>query len=143
MYLVCNESYARDLKIKPEEIKGKTDYDFYPRELAEKYIGDDKRIIQTAKMEEVEEEYIKDGQKVIVQTIKAPVKDDQGVVIGIFGIFWDITERKKAEEEQKRLMQDLAETNKIMVGREMRMVELKEEINKLSEELGRPAPYKA
>jgi hypothetical protein len=36
---------------------------------------------------------------------------------------------------------DLDETNKIMVGRELRMVELKKEINKLSEELGRPKPH--
>jgi PAS domain S-box-containing protein len=55
--------------------------------------------------------------------------------------FVDITERKKAEEQQKRLMKDLEETNKIMVNRELRMVELKEEINKLCEELGRTRPY--
>ncbi|MFB0520370.1 MAG: PAS domain-containing protein, partial [Desulfatiglandales bacterium] len=53
----------------------------------------------------------------------------------------DITERRKAEEEQRRLIKDLEETNKIMVGRELRMIELKEEVNKLSKELGRPEPY--
>ncbi|KPJ49093.1 MAG: hypothetical protein AMJ41_03625, partial [candidate division Zixibacteria bacterium DG_27] len=37
VYVSCNENYALDLKIKPEEIAGKTDYDFYPKELAEKY----------------------------------------------------------------------------------------------------------
>lgn len=35
-YLSCNEHYARDLKIKPDEIAGKTDFDFFPREIAEK-----------------------------------------------------------------------------------------------------------
>ena len=39
VYISCNENYARDLKIKAEEIAGKTDYDFYPKELAEKYVG--------------------------------------------------------------------------------------------------------
>lgn len=53
----------------------------------------------------------------------------------------DITDRKKAEEEQRRLMKDLEETNKIMVGRELTMVELKKKVNRLNQELGRPAPY--
>ena len=36
-YLFCNKNYADDLKIKPEDIKGKDDYNFYSKELAEKY----------------------------------------------------------------------------------------------------------
>ena len=36
VYISCSKNYAKDLKIKPEEIAGKTDYDFHPRELAEK-----------------------------------------------------------------------------------------------------------
>ena len=41
VYVACNENYARDLGIRPEEIEGKTDYDFYPEELADKYRADD------------------------------------------------------------------------------------------------------
>jgi PAS domain-containing protein len=37
VYISCNENYAQDLKIKPDEIAGRTDYDFYPKKLAEKY----------------------------------------------------------------------------------------------------------
>ena len=43
VYVSCNEIYARDLKIRPEEIFGKTDYDFYPEALANKYRSDDKK----------------------------------------------------------------------------------------------------
>lgn len=56
-------------------------------------------------------------------------------------IIRDISERKKAEEAQKRLVQDLAQMNKLMTGRELKMIELKKEINELCTELGRPARY--
>ncbi|MFA5389167.1 MAG: CHASE4 domain-containing protein [Candidatus Omnitrophota bacterium] len=55
--------------------------------------------------------------------------------------FMDITDRKKAEERQKALLKNLEDTNKIMVGRELKMIELKKEVNKLSLELGRQSPY--
>jgi len=113
VFLLCNESFARDLNIEPDEMIGKTDYDFFPDELAEKYRADDKRIIQSGIPEEVEEEYLKDGQKFIVRTSKAPVKDKDGNIIGIFGIFWDITQRKQAEQELREREQryrELVET---------------------------------
>jgi len=103
VYISCNENYARDLKINSNEITGRTDYDFYPKELAEKYRADDKRIMESGKTEDIEEDYIQDGQKVFVHTVKTPVKDEKGNVVGILGIFWDITERKRAEEELNRL----------------------------------------
>jgi len=99
VYISCNENYARDLNIKPEEIAGKTDYDFLPKELAEKYRVDDKRIIESGRTQTIEEKYIQDGQEIFVHTVKTPVKDDQGNVIGVLGIFWDITEQKKAEQK--------------------------------------------
>ncbi len=98
VYISCNEAYAKDLKIKPEKIVGKTDYDFYPKKLAEKYRADDKRIIDSGRTEEIDEKYILAGQERIVHTVKTSVKDEQSNVIGVLGIFWDITERKKAEE---------------------------------------------
>ena len=99
VYISCNENYARDLKIKSGEIVGKTDYEFYPKELAEKYRADDKRIMESGETEDIEERYIQQGQEVIVHTVKTPVKDEEGNIIGLLGIFWDITERKKAGEE--------------------------------------------
>ena len=58
VYLSCNENYARDLNIKPEEIKDKIDYEFFPKALAEKYRSDDKRIVASGNTEDIEEKYV-------------------------------------------------------------------------------------
>ena len=97
VYVSCNENYAKDLNIEPNEIVGKTDYDFHPHELADKYRADDKRIMKSGETEEIEEEYIIDGTEIWVNSVKTPIKDEDGEVVGIQGIFWDITERKEVE----------------------------------------------
>ena len=99
VYISCNENYARYLNIRPDEIVGKTDYDLHPGEQAEKYRVDDERIIKTGKTETIEEKYIVDGQDTWVNSIKMPVKDENDNIVGIQGIFWDITQRKLAEEK--------------------------------------------
>jgi PAS domain S-box-containing protein len=137
VYASCNANYARDLKIKPAEIAGKTDYDFFSEELAEKYRTDDKRIIESGKIEDIQEEYIQNGQKCFVHTVKTPVRDDKGNVIGILGIFWDITEKEKMEEEIKKRVKELEEFYQMAVGRELRMKELKEKIESLKKELSK------
>ncbi|MBU3967468.1 MAG: PAS domain S-box protein [Euryarchaeota archaeon] len=101
VYVSCNNNYARDLKIQPDEIIGKTDYDFHKKELAEKYRADDKRIMESSTTEYIEEKYIQNGQEVVIQTVKTSLKDETGNTIGILGIFWDITKHRKIEEELK------------------------------------------
>jgi PAS domain S-box-containing protein len=134
-YISCNENYARDLKIRPEEITGKTDYDFYPKELAEKYRADDQRIIEVGNIEDVDEKYFQNAHEVWVHTVKTPVKDEKGNIVGILGIFWDISEHKKMEDELKNRVKELEDFYNMSVGRELRMIELKKEIERLKEEL--------
>jgi PAS domain S-box-containing protein len=98
VYVACNENYARDLGIEPQEVAGKTDYQFFPKELAQKYRADDARILQLGHIEEFDEGYVKDGEDRVVHTVKVPLKDDQGTPSGILGIFWDITDKKRVEE---------------------------------------------
>ena len=97
-WMSINENFARDLGISPEEIVGKLDHDLFSKELADKYHADDVRIITTGKTEELEEKYVVDGKETWVNTIKTPVRDKKGEIVGLLGIFWDITGRKQAEE---------------------------------------------
>lgn len=104
VYISCNENYARDLKIRPGQIAGKIDHDFFPTPLAEKYRADDKKVMESGKTENIEEEYVVIGDflegshKAIINTVKVPVRDKTGCVTGLFGLFWDITEHKQIEE---------------------------------------------
>ncbi|MDP8218080.1 MAG: PAS domain-containing protein, partial [Candidatus Theseobacter exili] len=104
-YISCNENYARDLNIKPYEIDKKTDYDFYPKALAEKHRTDDKRIIKSGQIEYAEEKRILRGKERWIHIIKIPVTEKAGGnIIGVLGIFWDITKRRKAENMLKESM---------------------------------------
>lgn len=94
VYIFCNQNYAADLKIKPEEIVGKTDDEFFPQELAEKYVSDDKRIMATGQLENIEDQYAYEGQTFITHTIKTPVQDEKGETVGILGISSDEIPRK-------------------------------------------------
>jgi diguanylate cyclase (GGDEF)-like protein/PAS domain S-box-containing protein/putative nucleotidyltransferase with HDIG domain len=107
VYVSCNDNYARDLHVVPDELAGKTDHDFYPQELADKYRADDKRIMASGKSEDIEERYLQGGQETFVHTVKTPVRDEKGNVVGILGIFWDVSERRKMEQEQERLHAEL------------------------------------
>ena len=98
VYVACNEIFANDFKISPDEIAGKTDYDFFPKVFADQYRKDDRRIINSGQTESFEESYIRDGQEKFVYTTKAPFRGNQGEIIGVIGVFWDITDRKRAEQ---------------------------------------------
>jgi PAS domain S-box-containing protein len=106
-WISINENLARDFGISPEEIVGKLDRDLFSKELADKYHADDVRIITNGKTEELEEKYIVDGKETWVNTIKTPVRDNKGEIIGVLGILWDITGRKLAEEEIHKLNTEL------------------------------------
>jgi len=95
VYVSCNKNYAQDLGIDSESIAGKTDYDFFPEELAEKYRDDDRRIMFLGETEDLEETYFYNGEEVYVHTVKTPIRDENNTIIGIIGIFWDITGQHK------------------------------------------------
>lgn len=94
-----NQRFCEGLKISLAEIVGKTDFDIHPPELAEKYRQDDKRVVETgATVETVEEHQPLGSDKTYVQVVKSPIWDAEGKITGVQAIFWDVTERKRADE---------------------------------------------
>ncbi|MHB8971117.1 MAG: response regulator [Pirellulaceae bacterium] len=100
----ANQRFCESIGQPLDAILGRTDLDLYPPESAHKYRSDDRHVIETGQvLEDVEEHYGSDHQKRYVHVLKAPARDANGQVVGIQGMFWDVTERVRAQEEFDRL----------------------------------------
>jgi len=107
-FVFANQRYCATQGKALEEIVGKTDFELHPLELAEKYRADDRQVMETGKIIELEEEHQPLGEKkFFVQMIKTPFYDSKGQTAGTLGIFWEITERKRADEKIRQLNAEL------------------------------------
>ena len=112
-----NQKFYAALEVSEKtQLVGKTDLDFFPKPLAEKYRADDHRVMESLEPLEVVEEHVNPhGEKLYVQVLKTPLIDPQGRVSGVQGIFWDVTARKRAEEQlllQNIKLQEMAESER-------------------------------
>jgi PAS domain S-box-containing protein len=83
----------------------------------------------------------KDGSLQWLAIEVQPILDADGQLGGFIAIESDITERRKSEAELRQTMAELARFNRVMVGRELRVVELKREVNSLRLAMGQPIVY--
>jgi PAS domain S-box-containing protein len=113
-----------------ENLLGKTDFDFYPRDIAEIFYKDDKHILETGEAVINKEEigFTADGNIRVRSTTKVPFHDKYGKIAGLVGIGRDITTQKETEEKLKEQAQSLQEINVLLEERQ-------EEINQQSDEL--------
>ena len=102
VYMACNPAFAHDFGLGTEEIVGKTDYDLYSKAMADFYVASDKQVLATLAPYKQDELYFIDGEELVTQIQKTPVRDEEGNVIGILGIFWDITEPVKAKQDLEK-----------------------------------------
>ena len=101
VYISCNERYALDLGITPEQITGKDDFAFHPEEIAIRYRVDDQEVICSGQPKIIDEPYFIKGKEHWVHINKIPYYDDNNNIVGVIGVFEDITERRNTEEELK------------------------------------------
>jgi PAS domain S-box-containing protein len=123
-------------------------------------LGEEKHILDTLKRGERIEHFettrvTKDGRLIDVSLTVSPIRDASGVVIGASKIARDISARKRneallrqhesalqlAHAELQSRMRELVRFNEAAVGRELRVIELKQEVNALREQLGQSERY--
>ena len=109
-FTFANRTYAKYFGLTPEQLIGKTDFDQFPTELAEKYWGDDQNIMAKGETVAITETAQPKGatEKEYHHVIKTPLRDETGKVIGLQGMVWDITEKIRAEEQIRRTTDELA-----------------------------------
>jgi len=113
-FVIANKGVARFMgATNPDELLGKTDFDFYHKEPARQFYDDEQTVVQTARPLLNRQEHIasKSGDAKWILTTKVPWQDADGNTVGVVGIGRDITARKKAEDALKAANQQLAATN--------------------------------
>lgn len=102
VYLGCNINFARALGFNSvEKILGKTDDDLATRDLSEHYRKDDREVIVSGvpKLNIEEEQNFPDGRKLTILTSKVPLFSKDKEIIGVLGVYNDITPLKRAKEK--------------------------------------------
>jgi len=105
-FVYCNQNYCRWVGLSPAELLGKTDADFHPPDLAQRYLEDDQRVMAAGESLDLVEENITQGVRRFVQVFKSPVRDAKGRVVGVQMVFWDISERRRLETEREKVLAD-------------------------------------
>src|SRR5918997_7169791 len=103
-YVLNNLAHVRALgAASPEEVAGKSDFDFYSEELAERYRADEREVIRSGQplIDKEEPDVDAAGNERWHSSTKVPLRDSSEQNVGVVGITRDVTERKKAEEKLK------------------------------------------
>ncbi|MEW5720227.1 MAG: response regulator, partial [Chloroflexota bacterium] len=105
-FLLNNPAHLQALGAQSqEEAIGKTDFDFRSHELAERYLADDREVLQSGNplVNREEPSPLPSGEQRWILVSKVPLRDKQGNIAGLVGISRDITERKRGEERVSRI----------------------------------------
>lgn len=107
-FLAVNQAFVRSCgRSNASEVIGLTDFDLYPRELAQRYVDDDRSVMESKRQKEVEEPVVIQGTPRWCETFKTPILDSNGKVLGTTGFARDITERQKLDQELREQREQL------------------------------------
>ncbi len=114
-YLSCNRKFERLIGFPEAELIGKTDFDLFLKEDAELYSANDQKVIKSGQTLAVEEvvTYPEDGHTENVESIKTPMLDADGNLVGVLGVARDITDRLQSAAERESLQQQLMQAAKM------------------------------
>jgi len=143
-YAIFNKAASAMVGKSEEEVIGEKDIDIFPLEDGKAIMEADRRIMESGIVNTIEEFVtLADGMKHFFLSIKGPLINNDGIVTGLFGIARDITDRKQAEEKILDQLNELRRWNEALLDREERVMELKSEINKILQEIGKPIKYES
>jgi|WetSurMetagenome_2_1015567.scaffolds.fasta_scaffold27346_2 PAS domain S-box-containing protein len=110
-FIICNEAMIRRMGMtRMTELVGKSDFDFLPREMAQRFRADEQAILQSGIPMINREEPLSSEDGTITRwnlATKVPLLDKQGNTIGIVGIGREITDRKQAEQKLQDTLESL------------------------------------
>jgi PAS domain S-box-containing protein len=99
----ANREYCKTVGRSLKELLGKTDFDLFPVKMAQKYVEDDKRVVQTGIALDTVEAHQPPGKGTIfVRVVKTPVYDAEQRAVGVQGIFWEVPAENKAASGKAR-----------------------------------------
>ncbi len=114
VFLLVNEAFSHQCGMQsPEDLLDKTDFDIWPKDLAESYRRDDLEVMAKGTRKIVEEPIMAPEGAKWFQTFKTPLFDAAGRLIGTVGSARDTTERRVAEDtirEQNRFLTTILES---------------------------------
>ena len=115
VYLACNHAFERLFGAKEADILGKTDYDFVPKELADFFRQKDREAVKAGgpRMNEEWVTLADTGERLLLDTLKTPMWDATGALVGVLGIGRDITTRDSHIRERARLEAQLHQAQKM------------------------------
>jgi PAS domain S-box-containing protein len=136
--IAVNQTAARRHQRTPEELVGTNRFELLPQNLRESRRFRFNNVLQTGNPVDFED--VRDGM--VFHHIYYPVQDKTGAIIGVAIFAQDITKGKHMAEELTQNVEELERFRKLAIGREIKMIQLKEEINELLDQSGQGEKYK-
>ncbi|QDU88676.1 Signal transduction histidine-protein kinase BarA [Pirellulimonas nuda] len=96
--VLVNRGYLDFQHAGREDLLGKTDFDLFPEQVARQRHSEDQQVIRSGSaVRGVEEQLTVDGERRSIEHIKSPIRDAGGLIVGLQVVFWDVTDRVRAE----------------------------------------------
>lgn len=103
-FTFVSQSFCKLIHKDYADIIGKTDFDLFPSDTATKFVSDDQVVMSTGDVfNDVEETALPDGSSSYMQVRKAAIRDPSGKIVGVQGIFWDVTQEYTRRKELQRI----------------------------------------
>jgi len=132
-----NSYAAGQVNQTPARLIGKKVEELLPRNVAERAMWEVKRVFDSGEPFTFETAFPMGEKDAWLEACMVPLRDMNGRVKAVLGITRDMTKFKKIEDELRDRMKDLKEFNDLAVGRELKLVEMEKEIERLKQQLAR------